>query len=68
MNGKYELSNTNLNKADLYIEDYSKSLGNEALALLTNPMVKPYKPEDFEAVMIVITSYSIHYTKLYDCL
>ncbi len=52
MNGKYELSNTNLNKADLYIEDYSKSLGNEALALLTNPMVKPYKPEDFEAVMI----------------
>ena len=75
--GKYEESNTYFNDADLYVEDYRKSFGNEALALVSNPMVKPYKPEDVEAVMVhyykalnfiylVITSYSIHYTKLYD--
>ncbi len=52
MNGQYELSNDYFNKADYYVEDYSKSLGNDALALITNPMVKPYRPEDFEAVII----------------
>lgn len=50
--GKYEESNTYFNDADLYVEDYRKSFGNEALALVSNPMVKPYKPEDFEAVMV----------------
>lgn len=52
MNGKYEESNNYFNKADYYVEDFSKSIGNEALALISNPMVKPYRPEDFEAVMI----------------
>lgn len=52
MNGQYELSNDYFNKADYYVEDYSKSLGSEALALITNPMMKPYRPEDFEAVLI----------------
>ncbi|MCG8582829.1 MAG: hypothetical protein MI866_23110, partial [Bacteroidales bacterium] len=52
MNGQYELSNSYFNQADYYAEDYSKSFGNEALALITNPMVKPYRPEDFESVLI----------------
>ncbi|MCU4175458.1 COG3014 family protein [Carboxylicivirga sp. N1Y90] len=52
MNGENELSNNYFNKADYYIEDYTKNIGNEALALITNPMIKPYKPEDFEAVMV----------------
>lgn len=52
MNGDYELSNSFFNKADYYFEDYRKSFGNEALALVTNPMIKPYRPEDFEAVLV----------------
>ncbi|WP_430817727.1 COG3014 family protein [Carboxylicivirga sp. RSCT41] len=52
MNGQYELSNSYFNKADYYAEDFSKSFGNEALALVTNPMVKPYRPEDFESVLV----------------
>ncbi|MCW3786909.1 COG3014 family protein [Plebeiibacterium sediminum] len=50
--GNYEKSNYYLNKADLYNEDYKSGYGNEALALISNPMVKPYKPEDFENVMV----------------
>ncbi len=41
-----------LNQADYYIEDFSKNYGWEALSLISNPMVKPYRPEDFEAVMV----------------
>ncbi|WP_066627423.1 COG3014 family protein [Labilibacter marinus] len=52
MMGDYENSNSFFNKADLYYEDYKKSVGSEALALISNPMVKAYKPEDFEAVMV----------------
>ncbi len=52
MLGNYETSNYYFNKADLYNEDFSSGIGNEALALISNPMVKPYKPEDFEAVMV----------------
>lgn len=52
MLGQYEKSNEYLNKADLYNEDYRKDLGNEMLALISNPMVKPYRPEDFEMVMV----------------
>ncbi|MDR2928023.1 MAG: hypothetical protein LBV41_07475, partial [Cytophagaceae bacterium] len=52
MLGEYEKSNEYLNKADFYYEDYRKRLGSEALALVTNPMTKPYKPEDFEVIMV----------------
>ncbi|SMO35742.1 hypothetical protein SAMN06265379_101237 [Saccharicrinis carchari] len=52
MLGRHQESNRYFEKADLYNEDYRKSLGSEALALISNPMVKPYKPEDFEAVMV----------------
>ncbi len=52
MLGDYEESNSFFNKADLYNEDYRVNYANEALALISNPMIKPYKPEDFEAVMV----------------
>ena len=52
MLGNYEQSNSFFNKADFYYEDYSKNFGSEALALISNPMVKPYKPEDFEVIMV----------------
>jgi len=52
MNGEYEKSNYYFTKADHYIEDYRWSIGSEALSLISNPMVKPYRPEDFEGVMI----------------
>ncbi len=52
MLGNYENSNSFFDKADLYNEDYTVNYANEALALVSNPMIKPYKPEDFEAVMV----------------
>lgn len=52
MLGKYEESNNYFNNADNYIEAYSADYASEALALVTNPMLKPYKPEDFESVTI----------------
>lgn len=52
MLGNYSQSIEFFKEADIIIEDYRKSLGNEALALLTNPMAKPYLPEDFEVIMI----------------
>lgn len=39
-------------KADLMIEDIQKNYAVEAASFLTNPSIKPYKPEDFEKVMI----------------
>ena len=50
--GNYQESIQYFNQADLYIEDFQKSYGNEALALITNPGVKPYAPEDPEKVMV----------------
>ncbi|WP_291855020.1 hypothetical protein [Marinilabilia sp.] len=52
MMNDYRESIDYLNKADYYIEDFSKNYGWEALSLISNPMVKPYRPEDFEAVMV----------------
>lgn len=52
MIGNYEVSNQWFQKADRYMEDFNRDLGTEALALVTNPSVRPYKPEDFEGVMI----------------
>jgi hypothetical protein len=52
MMGEYQQSINFLNQADYYIEDYTKQFGWEALSLVSNPMVKPYRPEDFEAIMI----------------
>jgi hypothetical protein len=48
----HQESNRYFSEADRMIEDYVKNYGMEALALVSNPSVKPYKPEDFEAVML----------------
>lgn len=50
--GEYEASNVFFEKAYIYIEDYQKNYGAEALALISNPMVKPYPGEDHEKVLI----------------
>lgn len=52
MLGQHEESNHFFNLADYYTEDFQKNIGSEALALISNPMVRPYRPEDFEAIMI----------------
>lgn len=52
MQKDYTLANTYFNEADLFIEDQRKNWGSEALAIISNPSVKPYKPEDFENVLI----------------
>jgi hypothetical protein len=52
MLGNYEKSVEYFNTAENVIDDYHAQLGSEALALITNPMVKPYRAEDFEAVMV----------------
>ncbi|MCK4662255.1 MAG: hypothetical protein KAT68_05280 [Bacteroidales bacterium] len=38
--------------ADRIIEDQQKNIALEALTLISNPNVKPYKPEDFEIIMV----------------
>jgi len=48
----YQRSNEYFSKAEILIEDYMNNLGLEVLTYFTNPMIKPYKPEDFEAVMV----------------
>ena len=63
--GNFEESNNDLNKADNLIEDQVKNLGNEALALITNPMIKPYKAEDFEKVMVNYYK-ALNYLKLHN--
>ena len=41
------------NNADRIIEDHNRmNIGAEALALVTNPMMRPYRAEDFEVVMV----------------
>jgi len=52
MLGDYTSSNSQLEAADLLIEDYRKQFGYEALSLISNPGVKPYQAEDFEKVMV----------------
>ena len=48
----YEGSNRFFEEAYLYTEDIRKNYTDEALSLLTNPMVVSYKGEDFERVHI----------------
>lgn len=45
-------SNISFEEANKMAEDYQKNLGMEALALISNPGIKPYKAEDFEVVLI----------------
>ncbi|MFC2151654.1 COG3014 family protein [Bacteroidota bacterium] len=48
----YDESNQHFSIAENVIEDYIKNYYLEALTLISNPTVKPYKPEDFEIVMV----------------
>ena len=50
--GNFKESADYFEEADYLIEDYRRNLGYEALAIITNPGVKPYKAEDFEIVML----------------
>ncbi|MGM0551599.1 MAG: COG3014 family protein [Bacteroidota bacterium] len=49
---QYQRSNSYFGKAEVLIEDYINNPGLEVLTYLSNPMIKPYKPEDFETVMV----------------
>jgi len=40
------------NTAENIIDDHMMNIGAEALALISNPMMKPYRAEDFEIVMV----------------
>ena len=48
----YEQSNLFFEEAYLFTEDVQKNYSDEALSLLTNPMVVTYKGEDFERIHI----------------
>ena len=65
MLNNYQQSNRHFLQADRIIEDYIKHYGLEALALITNPNVKPYRPEDFEAVMLHYYT-ALNYIKMQD--
>jgi len=52
MLNNYRQSVDFLNTAENIIDDHRLQLGAEALALVSNPMMKPYRAEDFEIVMV----------------
>ena len=47
-----DASNQHFTVAEHLIEDYIRNYYLDALTLISNPTIKPYKPEDFEAVMV----------------
>lgn len=56
LKGDYKTSNELFNQADLFIEDYQKSIKDRIVSIITNPEKKTYNAEDFEKV-------AIHYYK-----
>lgn len=52
MMGQYEESNKFFEQAYIYVEDYRKNYGMEALTLISNPSIKEYPAEDHEKVLI----------------
>ncbi len=50
--GNFEQSNRHLAEADRIAEVYRKNYAKQLVSYLSNPMVLPYKAEDFELVMI----------------
>lgn len=50
--GEYKLSNQQFENADQMMVNQGKNFGYEALALVSNPMLKPYQPEDFEKFFV----------------
>lgn len=52
MLGNYEASNVYFEKAYLYNQDFRKNFKYDIIGSLANPMLKPYKAEDHEVVLI----------------
>lgn len=52
MLGKYEASNAAFETAEQLTEEQHKNVLTEAAVLVSNPEIRPYKPEDFEVIMI----------------
>ncbi|MEG0795913.1 MAG: hypothetical protein RR397_05310 [Odoribacter sp.] len=52
MLGNAEKSNQALETAEKLTEDQDKNILTEAAVLISNPEIRPYKPEDFEVIMI----------------
>ncbi len=52
MQGHFKESNSYFEKADLFIEDDKKKVGEEGAALLLNPNLSTYRGEDQEKLMI----------------
>lgn len=52
MLGNYEVSNEYFEKAYVYTQDYRLNISYDILSSIANPMLKPYKAEDFEVVLI----------------
>lgn len=52
MLGNYQESNFYFEEAYLFTQDYRKSFANDLVGMIANPMLKPYKGEDFELVLI----------------
>lgn len=52
MRGDYEASNQAFETAEILTEEQHKNLLTEAAVLISNPEVRPYRPEDFEVIMI----------------
>lgn len=52
MLGNYEASNVYFEKAYLYNQDYRKNFKYDLISTLANPMLKPYKAEDHEVVLV----------------
>ena len=52
MRGEEESSNNYFNQADEYMASYEQNYALDALAFLSNPTIKPYKPESIENIMV----------------
>lgn len=52
MLGNYQESNFYFEEAYKYNQDFTTNFGNNLVGLIANPMLKPYKAEDFEVVLI----------------
>jgi len=63
LSGDFVKSNEYFEQAYIYIEDFERNYGSEAVALLTNDMMRQYGGEDFEKIFIHYYK-SINYIKL----
>lgn len=52
MLGDYEKSNHAFETAEQLTEEQHRNIATEAAVLVSNPEIRPYKPEDFEVIMI----------------